>query len=126
MMGTKPRDFGPISCMTLDDLIPADDFYRHLEQHLDLRFVRNLVRDCYAAGGCPSIDPVVSFKLGSPLGMVMVFEGIRSERQLVTVAADRLSVRWYLGYDLHERLPDHSGHPLGVTRIRERYGLSIF
>jgi hypothetical protein len=36
--------------------------------------------------------------------------------------ADRLSVRWYLGYDLHEPLPDHST----LTRIRERYGLEVF
>ena len=35
------------------------------------------------------------------------------------VVADRLSLRWYLGYDLHESLPDHSS----LTRIRERYGL---
>src|SRR3712207_1989849 len=38
------------------------------------------------------------------------------------VAADRLSVRWFLGYDLHEPLPDHSS----LTRIRERYGLEVF
>jgi IS5 family transposase len=52
----------------------------------------------------------------------MFFEGLRSERQLVQVAADRLSVRWYLGYDLHESLPDHSS----MTRIRDRYGLATF
>ena len=34
-----------------------------------------------------------------------LFEGLRSERELVRVAADRLSVRWYLGYDLDEDLP---------------------
>ena len=38
------------------------------------------------------------------------------------VGSDRLSVRWYLGYDLHERLPDHSS----LTRIRDRYGITIF
>lgn len=38
------------------------------------------------------------------------------------VVADRLSLRWYLGYDLHEPLPDHSS----LTRIRERYGLEVF
>ena len=38
------------------------------------------------------------------------------------IAADRLSIRWYPGYDLNEPLPDHSG----LTRIRERYGLEIF
>jgi IS5 family transposase len=52
----------------------------------------------------------------------MFFEGIRSERELVRVAADRLSVRWYLGYDLDEELPDHSS----LTRIRQRYGLTTF
>jgi hypothetical protein len=41
---------------------------------------------------------------------------------LVRVAADRLSVRWYLGYDLNEALPDHSS----LTRIRQRYGLAVF
>ena len=29
--------------------------------------------------------------------MVLFFEGMRSERQLVVVATDRLSIRWYLG-----------------------------
>jgi hypothetical protein len=38
------------------------------------------------------------------------------------VVADRLSVRWYVGYDLQEPLPDHSS----LTRIRERFGLSVF
>ncbi len=52
----------------------------------------------------------------------MLFEGIRSERQLMTVVADQPSVRWYLGYDLDEPLPDHSS----LTRIRDRYGLNIF
>jgi transposase-like protein DUF772 len=37
-------------------------------------------------------------------------------------AADRLSVRWYLGYDLNEPLPDHSS----LTRIREHYGVEVF
>jgi transposase len=83
-----------------------------------LSFVRDLVRDRYSAFGRPSIDPVVFFKLQ----LVMFFEGMRSERQLERVGADRLSVRWYLGYDLHEPLPDHSS----LTRIRDRYGVAIF
>jgi hypothetical protein len=52
----------------------------------------------------------------------MFFEGIRSERQLMRHAADRLSVRWFLGYDLEESLPDHSC----LTKIRTRYGLEVF
>jgi IS5 family transposase len=33
-----------------------------------------------------------------------------------------IPIRWYLGYDLHEPLPDHSS----LTKIRERYGLGVF
>ena len=118
MMGTKARSFAPLCNRSLEELVPADNFYRSLEVKLDLGFVRDLVRNTYQAGGRPSIDPRVFFKLQ----LVMFFEGIRSERELVRVAADRLSVRWYLGYDLDEELPDHSS----LTRIRQRYGLAIF
>lgn len=103
---------------SLEDLVPSDHFYRHLERTLDLSFVRDLVCDRYAGIGRPSIDPVVFFTL--PL--VLFFEGLRSERQVMRVVADRLSLRWYVGYDLTEALPHHSS----LTRIRERYGVAVF
>jgi transposase len=118
MMGTKARLFALLPPVSLEDLVPSDHFYRHLERTLDLGFVRELVRDAYADIGRPSIDPVVFFKLQ----LILFFEGLRSERQLMRVVADRLSLRWYLGYDLTEPLPDHSS----LTRIRERYGLKVF
>ena len=118
MMGRKERAFGPLPSMTLEDLVPSNHFYRHLERTLDLGFVRDLVCEAYADTGRPSIDPVVFFKLQ----LILFFEGLRSERQLMQVVADRLSLRWYLGYDLTEALPDHSS----LTRIRERYGLAVF
>jgi transposase len=117
-MGQKDRSFAALPPVTLEDLVPTDHFYRHLERTLDLSFVRDLVRDAYAERGRPSIDPVVFFKLQ----LVMFFEGLRSERQLMQVVADRLSLRWYLGYDLSEPLPDHSR----LSCIRERYGLDVF
>jgi transposase len=103
---------------TTRGLVPHDHFYRHLERTFDLWFVWEFVQEAYAGKGRPSIDPVVFFKLQ----LVMFFEGIRSERQLMRQVADRLSVLWYLGYDLGEPLPDHSS----LTRIRERYGVDIF
>jgi transposase len=118
MMGTKERHFAPLINVTLEELVPHDHFYRHLERTLDLSFVREFVHETYAGGGRPSIDPVVFFKLQ----LVMFVEGIRSERQLMRHAADRLSIRWFLGYDLGEPLPDHSS----LTRIRERYGVEVF
>src|SRR3954463_1714761 len=118
MMGIKERHFSPLEDLSLEELVPKDNFYRRLQSALDLSFVRELVVQRYATSGRPSVDPVVFFRLQ----LVMFFEDIRSERQLMKVAADRLSVRWFLGYDLNEALPDHSS----LTRIRERYGLEIF
>src|SRR3712207_4458521 len=100
MLRVKERAFAPLCNLTIEDLVPADHFYRHLEAKLDLSFIRDLVADRYATIGRPAIDPVVFFKLQ----LVMFFEGIRSEREVLRMAADRLSVRWYLGYDLDEAL----------------------
>jgi len=72
----------------------------------------------YADAGRPSIPPE---KLLRALLLQALFT-IRSERQLMSVVADRLSLRWYLGYDLAESLPDHSS----LTRIRQRLGLPVF
>jgi transposase len=119
MLGpAKSRRLDHPIAVSLENLVPQNNFYRHLENKLDLSFVREWVTDLYAERGRPSIDPVIFFKLQ----LILFFEGLRSERQLMRVVADRLSLRWYLGYDLTEPLPDHSS----LTRIRERYGLDIF
>ncbi|HEY6408679.1 MAG TPA: IS1182 family transposase [Ktedonobacteraceae bacterium] len=118
MMGCKKRYFAPLINVSVEQLVPHDHFYRHVERTLDLSFVREFVQETYASKGRPSIDPVVFFKLQ----LVMFFEGLRSERQLMRHAADRLSVRWYVGYDLNEPLPDHSS----LTKIRTRYGIEVF
>jgi transposase len=118
VLGTKPRLFTSHPTVSLDQLVPRDDFYRFLNSRLDLSFVRAWVEAGYALRGRPSIDPVVFFKLQ----LILFFEGLRSERQLMRVVADRLSLRWYLGYDFGEPLPDHSS----LTRIRDRYGREVF
>jgi transposase len=77
-MGTKLRNFAPLTDLSLEERIPKDNSYRHLEETLDLSFVRDLVEDRYVPSGRPSVDPVVFFKLQ----LVLFFERLRSERQL--------------------------------------------
>ena len=113
----KPRRLDQPITVSLEDLVPADNFYRHLEARLDLGFVRDWAQELYAERGRPSIDPVVFFKLQ----LVMFFEGIRSDRKLIEAASLNLAHRWYLGFALDEELPDHSS----LTRIRQRLGIDI-
>jgi transposase len=70
----KSRRLDQPIAASLEDLVPGDHFYRHLEAKLDLGFVRDWVAELYAERGRPSIDPVIFFKLQ----LVMFFEDIRS------------------------------------------------
>jgi transposase len=119
MLGpSKDRQLDRPVLVSLDALVPADNFYRQLEAKLDLSFVRAWAEEKYADRGRPSIDPVVFFKLQ----LVLFFEGLRSERKLIETASLHLAHRWYLGYALDEPLPDHSS----LTRIRARLGVDSF
>jgi len=40
VMGIKPRLCQPIVRVTVDDLVPVDNFYRCLDRAFDLTFVR--------------------------------------------------------------------------------------
>ncbi len=106
MLGpAKPRRLDQPIAISLEELVPTDHVYQHLEAKLDLSFVRHWARELYAEGGRPSIDPVIFFKLQ----LVMFFEGIRSERPLIETASlnlahSSLDRMWYRFP--HPRRPD--------------------
>ena len=114
----KPRRVHAPIAASLDDLVPAGHFSRHLEATLDLGFVGDWTRTLSADRGRPGIDPVVFFKRQ----LMMFVAGIRSERRLIETASLNLAHRWDLGSALDEPLPDHSS----LTRIRRRLGVGVF
>jgi transposase len=118
MLGYKAKDFQIHTNVSLESLVPKDNFYRQVERCLEISFVRDLVYDLYSDIGRPSIDPVVFFKLQ----LIAFFEGIRSERQLMDHVNLNMAHRWFIGYDLYEPVPDHSS----LSKIRERFGLETF
>jgi IS5 family transposase len=48
--------------------------------------------------------------------------GLVHDRRLMREAQVNLAIRWFIGYGLHETLPDHSS----LTRIRQRWGAERF
>jgi transposase len=93
-----------VEIVCLDELVPADDRYRRLDQLVDWRFVRELAAPYYAeVVGRPSIDPIVLVKLM----LAGALEGFGSMRELLRLAALRLDLRRFLGYGFAERLPAH-------------------
>ena len=104
--------------VNLLDLVPADNFYRKLLTELDLHFIYKATQKYYGKEGQESIDPVVFFKLL----LVGYLNNINSDRHLIAYCSDSLSIRLFLGYDVHEPLPWHST----ISRTRSLYGEEIF
>jgi len=48
MLGHKARDFRPLTEVSLEDLVPEDNFYRQMERSIDLSIVRDLAFDFYS------------------------------------------------------------------------------
>ena len=99
--------------VTLEDLVPGNHPLRKLERSLDLSFVYEETAALYSRQyGRPPIDPVVMVKYL----LVGFLYGIPSERQIEERCADSNAIRWYLGVDLDERVPDHST----ISQLRRR------
>ena len=91
--------------LTIEDLVPQDHFVRKLEAALDLSFVREETYHLYNhKTGRPPIEPEVLVKYL----LVGFLYGIPSERQIEERIRDSVPLRWYLGLDLFDPVPDHS------------------
>ena len=118
MQGKKQLQPQLFTSVNLLDLVPVDNFYRKLSTELDLQFIYKATRKYYGKEGQESIDPVVFFKIL----LVGYLNNINSDRQLIAFCSDSLSIRLFLGYDVHESLPWHST----ISRTRSLYGEEVF
>jgi transposase len=104
MLGKKKLQAKLMYNVTIDDLVPEDNIYRQIDKFLDLRFVYKECEKLYGKTGKPSIDPLVFFKLE----LFGYLENIISDRELIRKASDSLAARYFIGYDIDEKLPWHS------------------
>ena len=103
----------------LRDLVPEDHVLRRVDKVLDLSWLRDEVSDLYCEeNGRPGVDPEAAVRLM----LAGYFQGIVQDRKLLREAQVNLAIRWFAGYQLHEKLPDHSS----LTRIRQRWGAERF
>ncbi len=99
--------------------IPEDHILVRVDKVLDLSWLRAEVSDGYDLyQGRPGVDPEAAVCLVLA-GLLL---GIVKDRKLLREAQVSLAIRWFTGYWLHERLPDHSS----LTRIRQRWGEDRF
>lgn len=120
MLGYKER--GQLELFvagSLRDLIPDDHVLIRVDRVLDLEWLRGEVCELYCVdNGRPGIDPEVAVRL-MLAGFLL---GIVHDRRLLREAQVNLAIRWFIGYALHEALPEHSS----LTRIRQRWSADVF
>lgn len=97
--------------VSLDDFVPKNHIVRYLDQ-IDLSFIYDIVEPLYAKNGPESIDPVVIFKIL----IIQKMFNIGSIRETIEQIQYNLAYRWYLGYNLYDKIPDHST----ISKLYER------
>lgn len=118
MQGKKQLQPKMLYTVTMEQLVPQDNFYQRLNKALHLHWLYAATKDYYGSEGQESIDPVVFFKMC----IVGYINNIGSDRRLAEYCADSLSIRLFLGYDIDEALPWHST----ISRTRQLYGDEVF
>lgn len=119
MLGERRAEQYEFFAGSLRDLIPNDHVLARVSRVLDLSWLRDEVGELYCAdNGRPGIAPETAVRL-MLAGFLL---GIVHDRRLMREAAVNVAIRWFCGFGLTERLPDHSS----LTRIRQRWGAERF
>jgi len=105
MLGSVQNHRHDQTTVSIDELVPRDHFLRTVDELIDFSFIERITTPYYCTdNGRPSIAPVTLFKM---LFLGYLY-GIRSERQLEKEIQANIAYRWFLGYSLVDRVPDHS------------------
>src|SRR3954469_903129 len=118
MQGKKQYSEKLYLSFRLSERVPKDNFYRRLNDLLDLKWLYPATAPYYGTEGQRSIDPVVFIKLM----LIGYLENIISDRRILATAAMRMDMLLFVGYDLDEPLPWHST----LSHTRQLFGQTVF
>lgn len=114
MMGKKSGQMS-MAIIDMESMIPEGHLLKKISQAINFQFIYDLAKPYYAQNGRPSIDPVSMIKML----LVGYLYGIRSERKLVEEVTLNIGYRWFCGFELTDRIPEHS---LFSQNRRRRFG----
>ncbi len=119
MMGTQDGQPGLFSYqINLDKRVRSENPLRRVNEAIDFTFVRAEVASLYGVNGNESVDPAVILKMM----LLLFFDNVASERELMRIIPERLDYLWFLGYELDAVIPNHSV----LSKARARWGQKAF
>ena len=111
---------GKIETVILENLVPEDHLLRKIDKHIDFTFINEICRPYYCENnGRPAIEPEILFRML----FIGYLYGLRSERRLVEEVKVNIAYKWFLGYNLEDKIPDAS--VIWQNRIRRFNGTDV-
>ena len=98
--------------INIEEMIPQDHFLRVIEKYFDWNFVYEEVEKLYSKFGRKSIDPVVLVKIHI-LKFLFNEDSLRKTYETLNY---NILYRWFIGYELNEKVPDHSTYSQNYKR----------
>ena len=98
--------------INIEEMIPENHFLRVIEKHFDWNFVYEEVEKLYSKLGRKSIDPVVLIKIH----ILKFLFNEDSLRKTYETLQYNILYRWFIGYELGEKVPDHSTYSQNYRR----------
>lgn len=98
--------------INIEEMIPENHFLRVIEKHFDWNFVYEEVEKLYSTVGRKSIDPVVLIKIHI-LKFLFNEDSLRKTYETLNY---NILYRWFIGYELNEKVPDHSTYSQNYKR----------
>lgn len=121
MLSKKDLGQRKLEYLSIEELVPKNHLLRKIDRNIDFSFVSERMDPLYSPDkGRPAIPPVVLFKML----FIGYLYGIRSERRLVDEICVNAAYRWFLGYGLKDKIPDHS--TISQNRHRRFNGRDVF
>ena len=109
-----------LEMVILEELVPQDHLLRKIDKAIDFSFINKICKPYYCENnGRPAIEPEVLFRML----FIGYLYGIRSEIRLLKEIEVNVAYRWFIGYDLTEKLPDVS--VIWQNRLRRYNGTDV-
>jgi transposase len=98
--------------INIEDMIPENHFLRVIEKHFDWNFIYEEVEKLYSKVGRKSVDPVVLVKIHI-LKFLFNEDSLRKTYETLNY---NILYRWFIGYELNEKVPDHTTYSQNYKR----------
>ena len=109
-----------LELVVIEELVPQNHLLRKIDKNIDFSFINKICKPYYCENnGRPAIEPEVLFRML----FIGYLYGIRSERRLLQEIEVNVAYRWFIGYDLTEKLPDVS--VIWQNRLRRYNGSDV-